>query len=62
MEKPLIQRDEIYLASFPFGDTPGMKLRPVLTLTATVGSIPEVLVAYYILCCSKFAAAVRYIA
>jgi mRNA interferase MazF len=46
MEKPLIQRDEIYLASFPFGDTPGMKLRPVLTLTATVGSIPEVLVAY----------------
>jgi mRNA interferase MazF len=42
----LIQRDEIYLASFPFGDSPGMKLRPVLTLTIAVGPIPEVLVAY----------------
>jgi len=37
---------EIYLAQFPFGDVPGMKLRPVLLLTGTVGSIPEVLVAY----------------
>jgi mRNA interferase MazF len=37
---------EIYLASFPFGDAPGMKLRPVLLLTAPVGPIPEVLVAY----------------
>jgi mRNA interferase MazF len=37
---------EIYLAAFPFGDVPGMKLRPVLLLTASVGSIPEVLVAY----------------
>jgi mRNA interferase MazF len=37
---------EIYLARFPFGDTPGMKLRPVLLLTGTVGSVPEVLVAY----------------
>ena len=37
---------EIYLARFPFGDVPGMKLRPVLLLTGTVGSIPEVLVAY----------------
>jgi hypothetical protein len=36
---------EIYLARFPFGDTPGMKLRPVLLLTGTVGSVPEVLVA-----------------
>jgi mRNA interferase MazF len=46
MANPLIQPDEIYLASFPFGDMAGMKLRPVLTLTAPVGSIPEVLVAY----------------
>ena len=37
---------EIYLASFPFGDTPGMKLRPVLLLTGVIGSVPEVLVAY----------------
>jgi mRNA interferase MazF len=37
---------EIYLAHFPFGDVPGMKLRPVLVLTGTLGSVPEVLVAY----------------
>jgi len=37
---------EIYLARFPFGDVPGMKLRPVLLLTGSLGSIPEVLVAY----------------
>jgi mRNA-degrading endonuclease toxin of MazEF toxin-antitoxin module len=37
---------EIYLAKFPFGDVPGMKLRPVLLLTAPVGLVPEVLVAY----------------
>lgn len=37
---------EIYLAKFPFGDVPGMKLRPVLLLTPPIGSIPEVLVAY----------------
>lgn len=37
---------EIYLAQFPFGDVPGMKLRPVLLLTGAVGVIPEVLVAY----------------
>jgi mRNA-degrading endonuclease toxin of MazEF toxin-antitoxin module len=42
----LIQPDEVYLASFPFGDAAGMKLRPVLTLTGPVGPIPEVLVAY----------------
>ncbi len=42
----MIQPDEIYLASFPFGDTPGMKLRPVLTLTGPLGPVPEVLVAY----------------
>jgi hypothetical protein len=38
--------DDIYLASFPFGDAPGMKLRPVLLLTGPLGSVPEVLVAY----------------
>jgi mRNA interferase MazF len=37
---------EIYLAQFPFGDAPGMKLRPVLLLTGLVGRVPEVLVAY----------------
>jgi len=37
---------EIYLARFPFGDVPGMKLRPVLLLTGTIGTVPEVLVAY----------------
>jgi hypothetical protein len=42
----LIQPDEIYLASFPFGDVAGMKLRPVLTLTGPIGPIPEVVVAY----------------
>ncbi len=37
---------EIYLARFPFGDVPGMKLRPVLLLTGSLGSVPEVLVAH----------------
>src|SRR5438876_6134824 len=37
---------EIYLAKFPYGDAPGMKLRPVLLLTGPIGAIPEVLVAY----------------
>jgi mRNA-degrading endonuclease toxin of MazEF toxin-antitoxin module len=37
---------DICLASFPFGDAPGMKLRPVLVLTGPLGPIPEVLVAY----------------
>jgi mRNA interferase MazF len=37
---------EIFLAQFPFGDVPGMKLRPVLLLTGALGSVPEVLVAY----------------
>jgi len=37
---------EIYLAKFPFGDVPGMKLRPVLLLSVPVGPVPEVLVAY----------------
>ncbi len=37
---------DIYLAKFPFGDIPGMKLRPVLLLTAPVGAVPEVLLVY----------------
>ena len=37
---------EIYLAKFPFGDVPGMKLRPVLLLSVPVGKPAEVLVAY----------------
>ena len=38
--------DDIYLASFPFGDTAAMKLRPVLLLTGNLGPVPEILVAY----------------
>jgi mRNA interferase MazF len=41
-----MRADEIYLAQFPFGDVPGMKLRPVLLLTASIGPVSEVLVAY----------------
>lgn len=41
-----MQPGEIYLAAFPFGDVPGMKLRPVLLLTSGPGLVPEVLVAY----------------
>ena len=41
-----MQRGDIYLASFPFGDTAIRKLRPVLLLTGTVGAGTEVLVAY----------------
>ena len=37
---------DIYLANFPFGGAPGMKLRPVLLLTGRIGTIPEVLAAY----------------
>jgi len=37
---------EICLAQFPFGDAPGMKLRPVLLLTEPIGPAAEVLVAY----------------
>ncbi len=38
--------DEVYLASFPFGGNAGMNLRPVMLLTAAIGDVPEVLVAY----------------
>ena len=41
-----MQPSEIYLAQFPFGGMPGMKLSPVLLLTGTLGPIPEILVAY----------------
>jgi mRNA interferase MazF len=41
-----MRRGEIYLAQFPFGDVPGMKLRPVLVLTGELGPVPEILVAY----------------
>ncbi len=41
-----MQPGEIFLANFPFGDAPGMKLRPVLLLTGPIGSIPEIVVAY----------------
>jgi mRNA interferase MazF len=37
---------EICLSYFPFGGSPGMKLRPVLLLTGPIGTVPEVLVAY----------------
>jgi mRNA interferase MazF len=37
---------EIFLGSFPFGDAPGMKLRPVLILSPVTGPAAEVLVAY----------------
>jgi mRNA interferase MazF len=41
-----MQADDVVLASFPFGDTSGMKLRPVLLLTGPLGDVPEILVAY----------------
>lgn len=40
-----MKTDDIYLAHFPYGDVPGMKLRPVLLLTGKVGGVPEVIVA-----------------
>jgi mRNA interferase MazF len=46
MESRSLTPNDIYLASFPFGDSAGMKLRPVLLLTEPVGSVPEILVAY----------------
>jgi hypothetical protein len=41
MENRLLSPDEVYLASFPFGDSAAMKLRPVLLLTRPMGAIPE---------------------
>ena|SRR6266404_4496791 len=37
---------EIYVGKFPFGDVPGMKLRPLLLLAGPVGLIPEFVAAY----------------
>lgn len=37
---------EIHLAAFPFGDAPGMKLRPVLLLTPAIVGTNEILVSY----------------
>jgi mRNA interferase MazF len=37
---------EIHLARFPMGGRGGVKLRPVLLLTAPVGPVPELLSAY----------------
>lgn len=41
-----MQRGDIFLADFPFGDRAGMKLRPVLLLTERVGNGTEVITAY----------------
>src|SRR5437879_13698094 len=46
MGSPLMKPGEIYLGSFPFGGTLGKKIRPVLLLTAALGTVPEVLSAY----------------
>jgi hypothetical protein len=37
---------EIHLAMFPFGGTVGGKPRPLLLLTGSLGTVPEVLAAY----------------
>jgi hypothetical protein len=37
---------ELYLGKFPYGDVPGMKLRPLLLLTSPIGTIPEIVAAY----------------
>jgi hypothetical protein len=41
-----MQTGDIYLARFPFGDAPGMKLRPTLLLAGPIGRASEVLIAY----------------
>jgi len=41
-----MQPGEIFLGAFPFGDAPGMKVRPVLVLSPVTGPSVEVLVAY----------------
>jgi mRNA interferase MazF len=41
-----MQRGDIYLASFQFGDTAAIKLRPVLLLTDRVGIGTEIVVAH----------------
>ena len=39
MARLSMQRGEMSLASFPFGDVPGMKLRPVLLLTPPMNTL-----------------------
>ena len=46
MENQSMVPGETYLANFPYGDSAGMKLRPVLLLTGALGNVPEYLVAY----------------
>ena len=46
MGSPFVQPGDILLAAFPYGDVPGMKLRPVLVLSDPIGAGPEILVAY----------------
>ena len=46
MAIPSVKRGDIFLASFPYGDVPEMKLRPVLLLTPLIGVGTEVLVGY----------------
>ena len=41
-----MQRGDLVLGSFPFGDTAAAKLRPLLLLTDTVGTGTEVVAAY----------------
>jgi len=41
-----MQRGEIVLGSFPFGDVAGTKLRPLLLLAGPVGTGTEVVAAY----------------
>jgi mRNA-degrading endonuclease toxin of MazEF toxin-antitoxin module len=41
-----VDKGEIYLGDFPFGDMPARKVRPVLLLTGTVGTGTELIGAY----------------
>jgi mRNA interferase MazF len=40
-----MKQGEICLGAFPFGDAPGLKIRPVLVLSPVTGPSAEVLVA-----------------
>jgi mRNA-degrading endonuclease toxin of MazEF toxin-antitoxin module len=46
MESPPMKPGEIFLGAFPFGDSPGVKVRPVLVLSPVTGPAAEVLVGY----------------
>src|SRR5947209_20190505 len=41
-----MNRGDVYLGKFPLGGTVGVKVRPILLLTAPVGPVPELLTAY----------------